>query len=210
MGNKQQTSNNKKQASTNQENLLKKTNIIGVSLNKKDKTEIILKEFDALKIGDNDLLSQEELNHYLDKMVIFFLILDKKNLLNQAGKVFDKDVFAQLYERMDKNYDGKISRDQFIQVFFEADEILLFKIENSKKYIEDYKLQQQNARTRLNDVKKTEVLNTYGIMTDSVVTISFIEWNNTENANAYCVLKCGKENYQSEASKDKWNETFSL
>ena len=39
---------------------------------------------------------------------------------------------------MDKNYDGKVDVDEFIKVFWEAEEILQTKIENSKKFIEDY------------------------------------------------------------------------
>ena len=39
---------------------------------------------------------------------------------------------------MDKDYDGKITVDEFIKVFLEAEEILRSKIENSRKYLEDY------------------------------------------------------------------------
>jgi len=39
---------------------------------------------------------------------------------------------------MDKNYDGKVEADEFIKVFLEAEEILQSKIENSKRFIDDY------------------------------------------------------------------------
>ena len=121
----------------------------------------------------------------------------------------------QLYERMDKNYDGKITRDEFIKTFLEAEEILLFKIENSKKYIDDYRLQRQNAVNRLDEIKRTEVLNSYLIMEDSVVTITVIEGHNLGYGEIvpYCVLKCGRENYQTNTANGgnpSWNETFTL
>ena len=116
---------------------------------------------------------------------------------------------------MDKNYDGKITRDEFIKTFLEAEEILLFKIENSKKYIEDYKLQRKNAVNRLDEIKRTEVLNSYGIMEDSVITITIIEGHNLGYGEIipYCSLKCGREHYQTNTSNSgnpTWNETFSL
>lgn len=121
----------------------------------------------------------------------------------------------QLYERMDKNYDGKITRDEFIKTFLEAEEILLFKVENSRKYIEDYKLQRQNALQRLDEIKRTEVLNSYGIMEESVVNITVIEGHNLGYGDmvVYCTLMCGRENYQTNTSSSgnpTWNETFSL
>jgi hypothetical protein len=39
---------------------------------------------------------------------------------------------------MDKNYDGKVETDEFIKVFLQAEEILQSKIENSKRFIDDY------------------------------------------------------------------------
>lgn len=122
---------------------------------------------------------------------------------------------TQLYERMDKNYDGKITRDEFIKTFLEAEEILLFKIENSRKYIEDYRVQRQNAIARLDEIKRTEVLNSYNIMEDSVINITVMEGHNLGYGDIipYCILKCGREHYQtntSNSSNPSWNETFSL
>jgi hypothetical protein len=39
---------------------------------------------------------------------------------------------------MDKDNNGLITVDEYIKVFLEAEDILKSKIENSKKYLEDY------------------------------------------------------------------------
>ncbi len=39
---------------------------------------------------------------------------------------------------MDKDFNGAVSIDEYIKVFLEAEDILKSKIENSKKYLEDY------------------------------------------------------------------------
>jgi len=39
---------------------------------------------------------------------------------------------------MDKNYDGKVDVDEYIKVFLEAEEILQTKVDNSKKFIDEY------------------------------------------------------------------------
>jgi hypothetical protein len=39
---------------------------------------------------------------------------------------------------MDKDHNGYVSIDEWIKVFLEAEDILKSKIDNSKKYLEDY------------------------------------------------------------------------
>ena len=46
---------------------------------------------------------------------------------------------------MDKNYDGKISIEEFINVFMKANEILVDKIEKSRNYVKDYQKSKQDA-----------------------------------------------------------------
>jgi hypothetical protein len=119
---------------------------------------------------------------------------------------------------MDKNYDNKVSRDEFINTFLEAEEILAFKIENSKKYIEDYQTQKRNAITRLEEIKKTETLNSYGIMDDSVLTVNVIEAHNLgvggfSDIIPYCLLKVENVHFTTtevHSANPLWNETFSL
>lgn len=136
----------------------------------------------------------------------------------KAGHEFDRNVALQLYERMDKNYDNKVSREEFINTFLEAEEILAFKIENSKKYIEDYQTQKRNAISRLEEIKKTETLNSYGIMDDSVLTVNVIEAHNLGTGGLsdiipYCLLKIDNVHFTTSevhSISPLWNETFSL
>ena len=57
--------------------------------------------------------------------------------------------------------------DEFIKVFLEAEDILKSKIENSKKYLQDYNRQRREAAQKLEEIKRTEKLNQYGIMEGS-------------------------------------------
>lgn len=119
---------------------------------------------------------------------------------------------------MDKNYDQKITREEFINTFLEAEEILNFKIENSKKYIEDYQTQKRNAISRLEEIKRTEVMNSYGIMEDSTLSVNVIEGHNLGSRGdmdiiPYCFLAVGEENYTTNevhSANPLWNDNFSL
>lgn len=81
----------------------------------------------------------------------------------------------QLYEQMDKNHDGRVTIDEFKKVFVEAIEVLQKKIENCLKYISDYRRSKEQAMMKLEEVKKTEKINAYGIMEKSKLTINVVE-----------------------------------
>lgn len=93
----------------------------------------------------------------------------------QGGNEFDRGVAMQLYERMDKNNDGRVTVDEFKKVFVEAIEILKNKIENCNKYISDYKRSKEQAILKLEEVKRNERLNQYGIQEGSSLTLFVIE-----------------------------------
>lgn len=69
----------------------------------------------------------------------------------------------QIFERMDKNNDGRVSIDEFIKVFLEAEDILKQKIENHKKMIDENQKSMIEATNKLNEAKRTERKNQYGI-----------------------------------------------
>ena len=122
---------------------------------------------------------------------------------------------------MDKDYDNRISVDEFIKVFLEAEEILKNKIENSKKYLEDYHRQRREASQKLEEMKNTERMNNYGIMEGSTLNVNVQEAQeikdpyNTSSGNteAYCTITVGGIQQQTRVSHSVspvWNENFSL
>lgn len=71
-----------------------------------------------LNISESMKLTQDEL----------FEILDKK-----GKKQFDRSVAQQLYDRIDKDFSGKVTVKDFANVFLEAEDILRSKSDNTRK-----------------------------------------------------------------------------
>ena len=120
---------------------------------------------------------------------------------------------------MDKDYDGRITADEFIKVFMEAEEILRNKIDNSKKYLEDYNRQRREAAQKLEEIRNTEVTNSYGVMEGSNLTLTVCEAQNVKggdwagSCDPYCVVKVGNNQQQTKvlhSLNPSWNENFTL
>lgn len=93
---------------------------------------------------------------------------------------------------MDKNYDHKVSVDEFVKVYLEAEDVLKNKIENSKKAIKEYQMQKKDAMKRLEEARRTETLNNYGIQQDAVVNVSVLDAQNIKSDN-YSPIVCQVE-----------------
>lgn len=126
----------------------------------------------------------------------------------------------QLYERMDKNNDGQVTIDEFKKVFVEAIEILHNKVETCLKYISDYKQSKEQALLKLDEVKQTEVLNSYGIMDGSTLTLFILEANGIRpmddgrTSDPFVVVECeGSKKTTAVVEKTTnpvWNESHIL
>lgn len=81
--------------------------------------------------------------------------------------MFDRGIAMQLFEHMPKDHNNQITINNFIQTFIDAEEILRQKVENSKKYLEDYHRQRKEAEDKLFEVRQSERLNNKGIMEGS-------------------------------------------
>lgn len=126
----------------------------------------------------------------------------------------------QLYERMDKNGDGQVTIDEFKKVFVEAIEILHNKVETCLKYISDYKQSKEQALLKLDEVKQTEILNTYGIMDGSTLTLFILEANgirpmdNDRTSDPFVVVECEGSRKTTavveQTTNPVWNESHIL
>jgi hypothetical protein len=95
---------------------------------------------------------------------------------------------------MDKDYDGKITIDEFITVFLQAEEILQKKIIDSRNSIENQVRQKKEASFKLEEIQRTEKLNSYGISADSKLNLTIVEGANFDLNSFtyfYVVAKCG-------------------
>lgn len=113
---------------------------------------------------------------------------------------FDRDVGNQLYEKMDKDYDGRITVDEFINVFLEAEDILNLKIKELRGSIEDQHRQRNEAFMKLEEIKNSENLNEYGICQNSqlqVIALQLNERNFSEYDSFYIIIDCAEQSFKS-------------
>lgn len=54
---------------------------------------------------------------------------------------------------MDKDYNGRVTIDEFIKVYLEAEEILRSKIENSRQHLEEYHRQLREASAKYDEIR---------------------------------------------------------
>ena len=85
-----------------------------------EKTNILRKEFLECDLNNDELVPMKEL----------LIILDRK-----CKREFDRDVAFQLFERMNKDLEQRVSVDEFIKVWLQAEDILKQKIDGCKKYL---------------------------------------------------------------------------
>jgi Ca2+-dependent lipid-binding protein len=120
---------------------------------------------------------------------------------------------------MEKNEDNLSSLNEFIEVFIEAEKILKDKLLSSLKKIDDYQIQKKEALIKLEEIRKSEVRNEYGIMEGSVLIVSLREARNITvldpngDCDPYVVLVCGEKRVQTEyahSNNPVWREEFSL
>lgn len=124
----------------------------------------------------------------------------------------------QLYDRMDKDYDGRITLSEFVNVYLEAEEILTNKIENTRAGIQDFYKQKQEANLKLEESIRMERLNSFGIMEGSTLNLTILQAQNLfrddvnyNNLSTYVVLTCGNQKFQTNVSNlinPTWNENF--
>ena len=104
---------------------------------------------------------------------------------------------------MDKDYDGRITVDEFINVFLEAEEILNNKIKDIRNMIEDQHRQRNEAFMKLEEIKLSENLNEFGICQNSqlnVVAIQISDFVSHNFDSFYVMIECGEQTTKSNLS----------
>eukprot|EP01017_Pseudomicrothorax_dubius_P036248 TRINITY_DN5171_c0_g1_i2.p1 TRINITY_DN5171_c0_g1~~TRINITY_DN5171_c0_g1_i2.p1 ORF type:complete len:456 (+),score=128.33 TRINITY_DN5171_c0_g1_i2:36-1403(+) len=129
----------------------------------KERTALLKREFGMMDSRRQSRLRSEDLFAYLDE---------------KTGRPFDRVVGGQIFERMAKSDDGSSTVDEFIKVFLEAEDILSHKVDTADKLLRDYRRQRAEAAAKLEELRRTERVNSYGIMDGSTLTVTVIEAHN--------------------------------
>lgn len=125
-----------------------------------EKIAILQKEFAYIDADHNEYISRDELYSYLDR---------------KSGKEFDRAIANEIFDHMDKNHDNKVTINEFIKVYIEADEILRKKIETAKINKEYYKKQQDECLKKADEARANEKLTSYGITQNSIAHVVVME-----------------------------------
>lgn len=120
---------------------------------------------------------------------------------------------------MDKDFDGRISVEEFVKVFLEAEEILLNKIENSKAELQPLYQTKKEFTNKLNEAQKIERINSHGIMEGSALNLGVLQARNVQAYDAddkcqtYVVVNCDELKFQTNVAggiNPVWNENFAM
>ena len=93
--------------------------------------EQLLNQFADMNVDSNKWISRAELYMYLDK--------------RNGGNPYDRDIGNQIFERMDKNINGEVTVNDFIDIFMQAEEILKDKIQRTKTDFLEYKEEREEV-----------------------------------------------------------------
>ena len=121
---------------------------------------------------------------------------------------------------MDKDHNNRVSVDEYIKIFIQAEEVLNNKIQKICASLEKCQAESERVFNDYNEVMQIEKLNEYGIMFGSVLEVVLINADNLRihnynqyNVMAYCLISCASRKFQTKlANYDNpvWNESFSL
>lgn len=97
----------------------------------------------------------------------------------------------------------------------EAEDILKQKIEKAEIYLQDFQKQKQEAIQKLEELKRVEQLNQYGVMVGSILTVTVMEIQDlplTAIQEVYVKVSVDDSTFQTEVmrytGKASFNESF--
>ena len=142
--------------------------------------EALTREFRRMDIDKDDRLTQEDLCYYLDQ----------KN----DGVEFDRNVALQLFEKMNKDEDGKVTVNEFIRVWSVAQKNLEEKIKYCNAEVQRSDNEIANIDKKKSGLKETT--NSQGIATDAKLYVTLISGANINAEQAIVRLTCGNQSYE--------------
>ncbi|CAD8043358.1 unnamed protein product [Paramecium primaurelia] len=123
-----------------------------------DRKHILLNEFRKINIDLDQPISEN----------VIFQFLDEK-----SHGTFDNSIALQLHQQVIQHYQ-KLTINNFINVYLQAETILNNKIDKARIEIQNLTMTKQQSSQALLNIKKQEQLNKYGIMEDSILMINHV------------------------------------
>lgn len=121
------------------------------------RVEDLRKAFKAIDVDGDKRLSKIELFKFLD---------------DRSRKEFDRGVASELFEQMDSDKDELITFNEFARGYIQAEERLHHKLAHYNDRNKELDNEIVTFNSKLDQAKKTEKKNSFGIMTDSNVILS--------------------------------------
>lgn len=141
----------------------------------------LLKEFSRIDKDKNNSLSFEEILNFLS---------EKQN------EEFDFILCQEIFARLDKNNDSVVTLEEFVESYVEVESLIIKKIRSLNKEIMSNTRQLMSNQEKLRVAERTEVLNSVGIMQDSVLTVLVKSAQNLlpstamGQSNPYVLIEC--------------------
>lgn len=90
------------------------------------------------------------------------------------GKVFKNDVVKVLISQMDKNRDGKVDSDEFLDFYVQGEIKLKQKYKETMKDLAAAMIKKDKLEKQLSEVEGKETLNSNGLMSNSKMKITIL------------------------------------
>ncbi|OMJ68048.1 hypothetical protein SteCoe_34618 [Stentor coeruleus] len=160
------------------------------------------KAFDEIDKDKSGKISYEEIYNYL------------KEINDEA----DENYVRTIFDSMDANHDGQVSIDEFLGTYLEQVNGISEAIARLKQQIAEKKKDHEGITEQFEEAKRTERINSWGIMEGSILTVRVAEAQNLSVVNgkpsAYVNLLCERQQISTKVIKNDrnpvWDETFTF
>jgi C2 domain/EF-hand domain pair len=140
------------------------------------------------------------------------------NYLKDITDEVDENYVKTIFDSMDSNRDGKVDIDEFLTSYLEQVNGLSEAVAKLRQHILEKKRDLATWNEQLEDAKKTERMNSWGIMEGSLLTVRVVEAQNLAafagKPSAYANLLCERQQIATKIIKSErnpnWDETFSF
>lgn len=175
-----------------------------LTANLQDRYEQISKEFDEIDENDDKQLTFEEIYSFLCK---------------KSGGTFDKSLALELFAKMDRNEDTLVTKNEFVWSYVDAEKLIIQRTNELRRQIAENTKQMEETKRKMIEAKQTEVMNEFGIMNGSVLTVNVVEAQNLKAMNngtsdPYVTLACERQKietkYVTGDTNPVWNEVFTF
>lgn len=127
-----------------------------------EKKEQLAKVFKQCDTNQDGFLSEMEIQKFMEKQA------------QKKGKIFKNDVVKVLVSQMDKNRDGKVDADEFLDFYVQGEIKLKQKYKETMRDLAAAMVKKDKLQKQLSEVEGKEILNSNGLMSNSKIKITIL------------------------------------